>query len=45
MLANAAFLLGLSRWLAEQQERWTYRLSFERAEHGFYRAAQHRLAG
>src|SRR5512132_2367778 len=44
MLANAAFLIGLSRWLAEQDQRWTYRLSFERAEHGFYRAAQHGLA-
>src|SRR5215207_5860106 len=44
MLANAAFLVGLSRWLAEQDGRWTYRLSFERAEHGFYRAAQHGLA-
>jgi gamma-glutamyl:cysteine ligase YbdK (ATP-grasp superfamily) len=44
MLANAAFLIGLSRWLAEQEERWTWRLSFERAEHGFYRAAQHGLA-
>jgi hypothetical protein len=44
MLANAAFLVGLSRWLAEQDEDWTYRLSFERAEHGFYRAAQHGLA-
>ncbi len=44
MVANAAFLVGLSRWLAEQEERWTWRLSFERAEHGFYRAAQHGLA-
>jgi hypothetical protein len=44
MLANAAFLIGLSRWLAVQDQRWTYRLSFERAEHGFYRAAQHGLA-
>jgi hypothetical protein len=44
MLANAALLIGLSRWLAAQEERWTYRLSFERAEHGFYRAAQHGLA-
>jgi hypothetical protein len=44
MLANAALLIGLSRWLAEQEERWTWRLSFERAEHGFYRAAQHGLA-
>jgi hypothetical protein len=44
MLANAAFLIGLSHWLASQDERWTWRLSFERAEHGFYRAAQHGLA-
>jgi hypothetical protein len=44
MLANAAFLVGLSWWLAEQDPDWTYRLSFERAEHGFYRAAQHGLA-
>jgi hypothetical protein len=44
MLANAAFLIGLSHWLAAQDQRWTYRLSFERAEHGFYRAAQHGLA-
>jgi hypothetical protein len=44
MLANAAFLIGLSYWLAEQDERWTRRLSFERAEHGFYRAAQYGLA-
>jgi hypothetical protein len=32
MLANAAFLVGLSRWLAAQDHHWTYRLSFERAE-------------
>ncbi len=44
MLANAAFLLGLSLWLAEQDQRWTYVLSFERADHNFYRAAQHGLA-
>jgi gamma-glutamyl:cysteine ligase YbdK (ATP-grasp superfamily) len=44
MLANAAFLIGLSLWLAEQDPRWTYRLSFERAEHNFYRAAQLGLA-
>jgi hypothetical protein len=44
MLANAALLVGLSRWLAAQDQSWTYRLSFERAEHGFYRAAQHGLA-
>jgi hypothetical protein len=44
MLANAALLVGLSLWLAEQDQRWTYTLSFERAEHSFYRAAQHGLA-
>ena len=44
MLANAAFLIGLSLWLAEQDQRWTYGLPFERADHGFYRAAQHGLA-
>lgn len=44
MLANAAFLIGLTLWVAGQDERWTYALSFERAEHGFYRAAQHGLA-
>ena len=44
MMANAAFLLGLSLWLAEQDPRWTYELSFERAEHNFYRAAQYGLA-
>ncbi|HET7518423.1 MAG TPA: glutamate--cysteine ligase [Actinomycetes bacterium] len=44
MLANAAFLIGLSRWVASEDERWTWRLSFERAEDGFYRAAQHGLA-
>jgi hypothetical protein len=44
MLANAAFLVGLSLWLAGQDQGWTRRLSFERAEHDFYRAAQHGLA-
>jgi hypothetical protein len=44
MLANAAFLIGLTLWLASQDERWTYAVPFERAEHGFYRAAQHGLA-
>ena len=44
MLANAAFLIGLTLWLAGQDERWTYALPFERADHGFYRAAQHGLA-
>ena len=44
MLANAAFLIGLTLWLAGRDERWTYAVPFERAEHGFYRAAQHGLA-
>jgi hypothetical protein len=44
MLANAAFLIGLTLWLAGQDERWTYALPFERADHAFYRAAQHGLA-
>jgi gamma-glutamyl:cysteine ligase YbdK (ATP-grasp superfamily) len=43
MLANAAFLIGLTLWLADQDERWTYALPFERASHGFYRAAQYGL--
>ena len=44
MLANAAFLIGLSLWLARQDQQWTYELSFERADHNFYRAAQLGLA-
>jgi hypothetical protein len=44
MLANAAFLVGLTLWLAGRDERWTYTLPFERADHGFYRAAQQGLA-
>ena len=44
MLANAAFLVGLALWLAGRDERWTYALPFERADHGFYRAAQYGLA-
>jgi hypothetical protein len=44
MLANAAFLIGLTLWLAGRDEGWTYALPFERADHGFYRAAQHGLA-
>jgi gamma-glutamyl:cysteine ligase YbdK (ATP-grasp superfamily) len=44
MLANAAFLIGLSLWLAGQDQQWTYTLPFERADHGFYRAAQHGLS-
>jgi hypothetical protein len=44
MLANAAFLIGLTLCLAGRDERWTYALPFERADHGFYRAAQYGLA-
>jgi len=44
MLANAAFLVGLSLWLAAQDQQWTYALPFERADHSFYRAAQHGLS-
>jgi hypothetical protein len=44
MMANAAFLIGLTLWLADQDPRWTYALPFERADHGFYRAAQFGLA-
>ena len=44
MLANAAFLIGVSLWLAEQDQHWTYALPFERADHNFYRAAQHGLS-
>ena len=44
MLANAAFLIGLSQWLAGQDQQWTYALPFERADHGFYRAAQQGLS-
>jgi hypothetical protein len=44
MLANAAFLIGLSLWLADQDPGWTYALPFERADHGFYRAAQRGLS-
>ena len=44
MMANAAFLIGLSLWLARQDQRWTYRMPFERVDHNFYRAAEHGLA-
>ncbi len=44
MLANAAFLIGLSLWLAGQDQQWTYALPFERADHSFYRAAQQGLS-
>src|SRR5271165_1606424 len=44
MLANAAFLIGLSLWLAGQDQQWTYALPFERADEGFYSAARYGLA-
>lgn len=44
MLANAAFLIGLSLWVARQDPQWTYALPFERADYGFHRAAQYGLA-
>ena len=44
MLANAAFLIGLTLSLASQDQHWTYALPFERADHGFHRAAQQGLS-
>ncbi len=44
MLANAAYLIGLLLWIADQDERWTYALPFERADHNFYRAAEDGLS-
>jgi hypothetical protein len=44
MMANAAFMIGLTLWLAAQDQRWTYALPFERADHSFYRSAQYGLA-
>jgi hypothetical protein len=44
MAANAAYLIGLSLWVADQDERWTYAVPFERAQDNFYRAAQRGLS-
>ncbi len=44
MMANAALLIGLTLWVAGQDDAWTYALPFERADHNFHRAAQHGLA-
>ena len=44
MMANAAYLIGLSLWIADQDPRWTYALPFERADHNFHRAAQSGLS-
>jgi gamma-glutamyl:cysteine ligase YbdK (ATP-grasp superfamily) len=40
MLANAAFLLGLTLALAVDAGRWVPRVAFQQAHHNFYRAAQ-----
>jgi len=44
MLANAAFLIGLSLSIAEEGEAWIRDLPFVVPEHNFYRAAQDGLA-
>ena len=44
MLANAAFLLGLTLTLAVDADRWVPRVAFQQAHHNFYRAAQLGLA-
>jgi hypothetical protein len=44
MMANSAFLIGLSLWIAAQDQRWTYALPFERADTSFHRAAAAGLA-
>ena len=43
MLANAAFLVGLTLGLAPDAESWIAELPFTLAEHNFYRAAQYGL--
>lgn len=43
MLASAAFLIGLTIWLAGRDQAWTYAVPFERADHSFYRAAKRGL--
>jgi hypothetical protein len=40
MLANAAFLLGLTLTLAVDADCWVPRVAFQQAHHNFYRAAQ-----
>lgn len=44
MMANSAYLIGLSLWLADQDQHWTYALPFERADASFHRAAAAGLA-
>ena len=43
MLANTAFLVGLTLGLAADADAWTGGIPFERVEHNFYRAAQQGL--
>jgi gamma-glutamyl:cysteine ligase YbdK (ATP-grasp superfamily) len=40
MLANAAFIVGLTLATAVDADRWTHGISFERTHRDFYRAAQ-----
>jgi hypothetical protein len=40
MLANAAFLLGLTLALAVDADTWVRRVAFQQVHHNFYRAAQ-----
>jgi len=44
MMANSAYLIGLTLWLADQDQHWTYALPFERADTSFHRAAEVGLA-
>jgi hypothetical protein len=44
MLANAAFLLGLTLALAPDADGWVPRVAFQQVHHNFYRAAQLGLA-
>lgn len=43
MLANTAFILGLSLAIAKDSRAWTRALPFDAAHANFYRAAQHGL--
>jgi hypothetical protein len=43
MLANTAFLVGLTLGLAADADAWTGGMPFARVEHNFYRAAQQGL--
>jgi gamma-glutamyl:cysteine ligase YbdK (ATP-grasp superfamily) len=43
MIANTAFLIGLTLGLARDAQAWTDGMPFEQVEHNFYRAAQQGL--